>query len=92
MFKNKTPREKIILVATAIVLAPILFVIIQNLSHSISLASKIRALDREAASYQLQIEVDSLLLEKIKFDEGLEQYARENFYMQRRGERVFIVE
>lgn len=85
-------REKIILIAVAVVMAPILFVIIQNVSHSISIARKIGGLNREAKLYQSQIDRDSLLLEEIKFDEGLEKYARESYFMQRSGERVFIIE
>ncbi|MFI3323205.1 MAG: septum formation initiator [Rikenellaceae bacterium] len=84
-------RERIILGATIVVMLPILFVIIQNVSHSISIGAKIRELNREAKEYQASIREDSLLLERIKFDEGLEEYARETFFMQRRGERVFIV-
>ncbi len=85
-------REQIILVVTVIVMAPILFVILKNVGHSITVGQQIRELNREAAAYQEQITKDSLLLERIKFDEGLEEYARENFYMQRKGERVFVVE
>ncbi|MFI3280226.1 MAG: septum formation initiator [Rikenellaceae bacterium] len=84
-------RDRVILAATIIVMAPILFVIIQNARHSFSIQMQINALNREARDYQKQIEKDSLLLEKIKFDEGLEEYARETYFMQRKGERVFII-
>ncbi|MFR9513220.1 MAG: septum formation initiator [Rikenellaceae bacterium] len=89
---QKSVRDRMILIATAVIMAPILFVIIQNLRHSVSIIGKIRELEHEAVGYQKQISEDSLLLEKIKFDEGLEQYARETFFMQRSGERVFIIE
>ncbi|MFR9503849.1 MAG: septum formation initiator [Rikenellaceae bacterium] len=92
MILKNTPRDRIILAATIVVMAPILFVIIQNVSHSISVSIKINELNREAKLYQSRIERDSLLLEKIKFDEGLEEFARETYFMQRRGERVFIME
>lgn len=89
---NKSPREQVILVATAVVLIPILVVIGQNVRHSISIGSQLRRLNREAELYQKSIERDSLLLEEIKYDEGLERFARETYFMQRRGERVFIIE
>ncbi len=73
-------------------MTPILIVIIQNVRHSISIGAQIRELNREAELYQEAITKDSLLLEKIKFDEGLEEYARENYFMQRKGERLFIIE
>ncbi len=85
-------REQVVLVAMLIVMAPILFVIVKNIGHSITIFKQISVLNREAELYQSQIFRDSLLLEKIKSDEGLEEYARENFFMQRRGERVFVME
>ncbi len=90
--KGERGQRMVALVVTLVVMIPIIIVIIQNVRHSISVGFQIRDLNREARLYQKQIEEDSLLLEKIKFDEGLEEYARETFYMQRKGERVFIVE
>ena len=37
-------------------------------------------------------EQDSTLLEELKYDDNLEQFARERYRMQRRGEKVYIVE
>ena len=39
-----------------------------------------------------RIEQDSTLLEELKYDDNLEQFARERYRMQRRGEKVYIVE
>ncbi len=78
--------------ATLIVATPILIVIFKNLSHSISIGSQIRAVSSESRLYQERITADSLLLESIKFDEGLERYAREKYFMQRKGEQIFILE
>ncbi len=86
------PREQIILIVTIVVMIPIFIVIGQNVRHSISIGSQIRALNREAEIYEQSIERDSLLLERIKFDDGLEQFARETYFMQRRGERLYIFE
>ncbi|MFI3264563.1 MAG: septum formation initiator [Rikenellaceae bacterium] len=89
--EKKSLRDRIVLIVTIVVMAPICFVIIQNVRHSISIYRQICSLNREAEVYQKQIEKDSLLLERIKYDEGLEEYARENYYMQRKGERLFII-
>ncbi len=90
--ENNNLRNVVIMAATVVVMAPIIIVIIQNVRHSVSIGFKIHDLNQEAKIYQQQIEKDSLLLEDIKYDEGLERYARENYFMQRRGERVFILE
>ena len=53
---------------------------------------EIRELNREKAIYEAEIRRDSLLIENLKNDEFLEQYAREKYFMQGKGEQVFIVE
>jgi cell division protein FtsB len=53
---------------------------------------EISRLNKEKAMYQAAIERDSLLMENIKNDELLEQYAREKYFMQGKNEQVFIVE
>lgn len=52
----------------------------------------IRKLNKEKAIYEESIRRDSLLIENLKNDEFLEQYAREKYFMQAKGEQVFIVE
>uniref|UniRef100_UPI004056C743 FtsB family cell division protein n=1 Tax=Alistipes sp. TaxID=1872444 RepID=UPI004056C743 len=52
----------------------------------------IRKLNKEKAIYEESIRRDSLLIENLKSDEFLEQYAREKYFMQAKGEQVFIVE
>lgn len=47
--------------------------------------------DRERAYYSEKIEQDSALLERLRYDDFLEEYARENYHMQRRGEHVYII-
>lgn len=49
-------------------------------------------LNEEKARYEESIRKDSLLIEQLKNDEFLEQYARERYFMQRPNEQVFIVE
>ncbi len=53
---------------------------------------EIRALNKEKAIYEESIRRDSLLIESLKNDEFLEQYAREKYFMQGKGEQVFIIE
>ena len=49
------------------------------------------ALEREKALYEEKIARDSALIEQLKQDDFLEQYAREHFHMQRKGEKVYII-
>ena len=48
-------------------------------------------LEREKALYEEKIARDSALIEQLKQDDFLEQYAREHFHMQRKGEKVYII-
>ncbi|MBQ2026689.1 MAG: septum formation initiator family protein [Alistipes sp.] len=53
---------------------------------------EISQLNKEKAFYNASIQRDSLTIENLKNDEFLERYARERFFMQGKGEQVFIVE
>ena len=54
---------------------------------------KIRRLEREIRHYKKEIETDRKKLDDIRTNrEGLERYAREEFYMKRANEDVFIIE
>ena len=57
-----------------------------------SVHHRIRLLKREKAIYEKRIAEDSILLEKLQYDEYLEQYAREHYHMQRHNEDVYIIE
>ena len=52
---------------------------------------QINALTRERAYYAEKIAQDSTLLERLKYDDYLEEYARENYHMQGRDEHVYII-
>lgn len=67
-------------------------VIAQNLWHAHIISRQISQLEVEQAIYRHRIAEDSTLLERLKYDEYLEQYAREQYRMQRPGETVFIIE
>ena len=52
---------------------------------------QINALTREQSYYSEKIAQDSTLLERLKYDDYLEEYARENYHMQGRNEHVYII-
>lgn len=53
---------------------------------------KIRSLEREIKHYRKEIETNRRKLEDLHTSkERLEQYAREEFYMKRKNEDVFII-
>ncbi|MFI3282588.1 MAG: septum formation initiator family protein [Rikenellaceae bacterium] len=84
--------HRAIIAAAALIMLLMLFVIGRNMIHALSIRSDISTLEYEAEYYQKRIKSDSTLLEELKFDDKLEKYARENYRMQRRGERVYIIE
>ncbi len=84
--------HRTILALTAVVMLFMLFTIGRNLVHALSIKIEISALEDNADNYRKQIQRDSTLLENLKYDDELERYAREHYRMQRRGERVYIVE
>lgn len=87
--KGKEYAWRIILVSV-VVLGLIL--IGRPLISLIRTSLEIRELNREKAIYEAEIRRDSLLIENLKNDEFLEQYAREKYFMQGKGEQVFIIE
>ncbi len=80
------------IVATGIVLFLTAWIAGRNLLHAIRTKRDIRALEREKQSYLEKIGQDSSLVERLRYDDYLEEYARERFRMQRRDEQVYIVE
>lgn len=54
---------------------------------------KIRSLEKEIEHYQQEIEENSKKLNDLHTDkEGLERFAREEYFMKRANEDVFIIE
>ena len=54
---------------------------------------KIRSLEKEIKHYQEEIDVNSKKLNDLKTDkEGLERFAREEYFMKKVNEDVFIIE
>lgn len=79
------------IVIVAIILLGIIL-ISRPLYSIIKTSIEIKALNREKAIYKSSIRRDSVLIENLKNDEYLEQYAREKYLMQGKEEQVFIVE
>ncbi len=77
---------------TAAVIIFTLFIIGRTCLTIIRTYAEIHRLNDEKERYLQSIAEDSTLIERLKYDEYLEQYARENFHMQRRNEHVYIIE
>ena len=58
---------------------------------TLKIKRQINALNREREFYRARIEQDSTLLERLRYDDYLEEYARENYHMQRSDEHVYII-
>jgi len=69
-----------------------LFVVGRNALHAVKIKGQINAMLREELFYRERIAQDSALVEQLRYDDYPEEYARENYHMQRRDEHVYIVE
>jgi cell division protein FtsB len=56
------------------------------------LNNDIEALETEKEYYKREIEKDKKAIKKISTEEGLEKFAREEYYMKRENEEIFIIE
>ena len=63
----------------------------RNLIHALKIRGQIKELEQEKALYEEKIARDSTLIERLTEDDFLEQYAREHYHMQRKGEKVYII-
>ena len=86
------PGRKFWIAATAIIVVLTLFVVGRNALHAGKIKGQINAMLREELFYRERIAQDSALVEQLRYDDYLEEYARENYHMQRRDEHVYIVE
>lgn len=63
-----------------------------NLYKRYTYDEKIRSLEKEINHYREEIEVNSKKLNDLRTDkEGLERFAREEYFMKRKNEDVFII-
>lgn len=56
------------------------------------LSTEINDLENEKNYYRKEIKKDKKELKKLTTDEGLEEFAREQYYMKRENEEIFIIE
>ena len=76
--------RKFWIAATAVIVVVTLFVVGRNSLHAVKIKRQINAMTREKEYYRTKIE-------QLQYDDYLEEYARENYHMQRRGEHVYII-
>ena len=62
-----------------------------NLIEAWRLKQKINALEVQETYYRQKIAEDSTVLENLKNDRYLEQYAREHYLMKRKEEMIYLV-
>lgn len=79
-------------IITIVISALTLFIIVQSVWSIIRSKREINRLNRLQEQYQRQIDADSALLNRLQYDEYLEQYARERYNMQRSNEQVYKLE
>ena len=77
---------------TAVIFIYTAVVIVRNLVVIVRVNSRISSLEEQYDLYRSRVDQDSTLLEQLKYDEYLEQFAREKFHMQRADEHIYIVE
>ena len=63
----------------------------RNLLDRMRLKENIEELESQKEYYLQRIEDDSTMIENLKDDEFLEQYAREQYLMKRDGEVVYVI-
>lgn len=80
------------IVLTAVIVVFSIFVIGRNALHAVKIKRQINTMEREREFYVDKIVQDSMLLERLRYDDYLEEYAREHYHMQRRNEHVYILE
>ncbi|MDE5579068.1 MAG: septum formation initiator family protein [Alistipes sp.] len=78
--------------ATLFIVAFTLFIVGRNVVHAIRIQRQINALTRQKEALRVRIDADSTLLEQLRYDEYLEEFAREHFRMRRSDDYVYIVE
>lgn len=56
------------------------------------LNNDIEDLENEKEYYKKEIEKDKKILKKLSTEEGIEKFAREEYYMKRENEEIYIIE
>lgn len=77
---------------TAVIFIYTAVLVVRNLVTVIRVNHRTNLLEEQRDLYQARITEDSTMLERLKYDEYLEQFAREKFHMQRPNEYIYIIE
>ncbi len=80
------------MVVTAVFVLFITFVAPDNLIRSARISRSIGQMENERQYYHEKAKEDSTFLENLKDDRFLEKYAREVFYMKRKGEEIYLID
>ena len=89
-WKNWNYKAATIITLLFVVL--ITFVAPNSLWKSFRLQRDINHIKKEQSQVRSRAAADSTFIENLKDDEFLEKFARENFYMKRKGEEIYVIE
>lgn len=78
--------------ATAVIFVYTAVLTVRNVVTLVRVNHSASLLEEQRDVFAARIREDSTMLEKLQYDEYLEQYARDRYHMQRVGESVFVVE
>jgi cell division protein FtsB len=96
LFKNKSkilkPFKNIFILILIVFIVWMLFFDANSYLIHHELNSDIKDLETEKEYYQKEILKDKKALKKLSTEEGLEKFAREEYYMKRDNEEIFIIE
>ena len=84
--------KKIWKVAMAVIIIYTAVLTVRNLITVVTVKHRMGRLEDQKEAFQARITEDSTMLEHLKYDEYLEQYARETYYMQNPNEQIYIIE
>lgn len=84
-------RNRLFVITAVVFVLLVTFIDKNNLVDSRELKTKIKSLEEQKKYYLEKIEEDSTILENLKNDRFLEKFARENYYMKKDGEVLYIV-
>ncbi|MCD8073142.1 MAG: septum formation initiator family protein [Alistipes sp.] len=83
--------RRIWILTLAVFVLLLLFFDRNNFIERVRLKNQIRDLEQQREYYLERISEDSLLMERLKDDDFLEKFARENYLMKRDSDVVFII-
>lgn len=92
MAVNKILYDRRLWIITIVVFVLLLtFFDPNNLLNRWRLKEQIRELNVQKSYYMERIAEDSTLLQRLKDNDFLEQYARERYLMKRDGEQIYVI-